>query len=92
MPSGDETTWNKPDFFANPVKQVQPTKDVVKLVEMTGAMGPKPQPLAGRIVTVFNRSEVVGRPLASMLANDDATVGRPLRQGKPASISLRPRC
>ncbi len=47
---------------------------IVKLVEMTGALGPKPQPLAGKTVTVFNRSEVVGRPLASMLANDGATV------------------
>lgn len=37
-----EYAWNKPDFFANPVTQVQPTKDVVKLVEMmrdTSAQG-----------------------------------------------------
>jgi methylenetetrahydrofolate dehydrogenase (NADP+)/methenyltetrahydrofolate cyclohydrolase len=31
-------------------------------------------PLAGRRVCVFNRSEVVGRPLAAMLANDGAEV------------------
>eukprot|EP01147_Barroeca_monosierra_P003855 gene3855-6352_t len=30
--------------------------------------------LRGRTVTVINRSEVVGRPLAAMLANDGATV------------------
>jgi methylenetetrahydrofolate dehydrogenase (NADP+)/methenyltetrahydrofolate cyclohydrolase len=28
----------------------------------------------GKTVTIFNRSEVVGRPLASMLANDGARV------------------
>jgi len=32
------------------------------------------RPLAGASVTVFNRSEVVGRPLAAMLANDGAEV------------------
>ena len=31
-------------------------------------------PLTGRTVTIFNRSEVVGRPLAHMLANDGARV------------------
>jgi deoxyhypusine synthase len=38
----EEYGWNKPDFFANPVTQIQPTKDVVKLVEMmrdTSAQG-----------------------------------------------------
>lgn len=30
--------------------------------------------MEGRIVTVINRSEIVGRPLAAMLANDGATV------------------
>ena len=29
---------------------------------------------SGRTAVVFNRSEVVGRPLAAMLANDGATV------------------
>jgi methylenetetrahydrofolate dehydrogenase (NADP+) / methenyltetrahydrofolate cyclohydrolase len=32
------------------------------------------RPLEGRRVCIFNRSEVVGRPLASMLANDGAQV------------------
>jgi len=32
------------------------------------------RPLAGATVSVFNRSEVVGRPLAAMLANDGAEV------------------
>jgi deoxyhypusine synthase len=38
----EEYSWSKPDFFTNPVNQVQPTKDVVKLVEMmrdTSAQG-----------------------------------------------------
>jgi len=30
--------------------------------------------LEGKIVTIINRSEIVGRPLAAMLANDGATV------------------
>ncbi len=30
--------------------------------------------LHGRIITVINRSEVVGRPLAALLANDGARV------------------
>ncbi|MEM1348400.1 MAG: bifunctional methylenetetrahydrofolate dehydrogenase/methenyltetrahydrofolate cyclohydrolase [Myxococcota bacterium] len=48
---------------------------IVKLLEAAGAMHTEyERPLAGKTVTVFNRSEVVGRPLASMLANDGATV------------------
>lgn len=48
---------------------------VVKLIEAAGCMqkGAK-EPLAGKKIVVFNRSEVVGRPLASMLANDGAEV------------------
>lgn len=48
---------------------------VVKLLEAAGCMtkGSK-EPLAGKKIVVFNRSEVVGRPLASMLANDGAQV------------------
>ncbi|MEA3189847.1 MAG: deoxyhypusine synthase [Thermoplasmata archaeon] len=37
-----EYSWNKPDFFASSVQQVQPTKDVVKLIDMmrdTSAQG-----------------------------------------------------
>ena len=47
---------------------------VIKLVEASGVAGPPPRPLAGKTVTIFNRSEVVGRPLASMMANDGARV------------------
>jgi methylenetetrahydrofolate dehydrogenase (NADP+)/methenyltetrahydrofolate cyclohydrolase len=48
---------------------------VVKLLEAAGAGDQRARkPLAGRTVTVFNRSEVVGRPLAAMLANDGARV------------------
>ena len=38
----EEYSWSKPDFFATSVTQVQPPKDVVKLVEMmrdTSAQG-----------------------------------------------------
>lgn len=45
---------------------------VIKCLEHTGVHGPRK--LQGKIVSVINRSEVVGRPLAAMLANDGATV------------------
>lgn len=32
------------------------------------------QLLKGKVITIINRSEIVGRPLAAMLANDGATV------------------
>lgn len=44
---------------------------IVKMLEEAG--GGK-SPLGGKTVTIFNRSEVVGRPLASMLSNDGAKV------------------
>jgi methylenetetrahydrofolate dehydrogenase (NADP+)/methenyltetrahydrofolate cyclohydrolase len=47
---------------------------IIKLIEAAGWFGPGTRPLAGRSVCIFNRSEVVGRPLASMLAHDGARV------------------
>jgi methylenetetrahydrofolate dehydrogenase (NADP+)/methenyltetrahydrofolate cyclohydrolase len=48
---------------------------ILKLLEAAGAFGGTAgKPLAGKRATVFNRSEVVGRPLASMMANDGAEV------------------
>jgi methylenetetrahydrofolate dehydrogenase (NADP+)/methenyltetrahydrofolate cyclohydrolase len=48
---------------------------ILKLLDAAGASaGAAPRPLAGRRACVFNRSEVVGRPLASMMANDGADV------------------
>jgi methylenetetrahydrofolate dehydrogenase (NADP+)/methenyltetrahydrofolate cyclohydrolase len=48
---------------------------ILKLLEAAGALdGTAERPLAGKRATVFNRSEVVGRPLASMMANDGAEV------------------
>merc|ERR1711972_765900 len=50
---------------------------VVKILEHLGAYDerrPIGDRMAGKTVTVVNRSEVVGRPLAAMLANDGATV------------------
>ncbi len=32
------------------------------------------KPIEGKVVTIFNRSEVIGRPLAVMMSNDGATV------------------
>jgi methylenetetrahydrofolate dehydrogenase (NADP+) / methenyltetrahydrofolate cyclohydrolase len=48
---------------------------IVKLLESCSVLdSTRPRPLEGRRACVFNRSEVVGRPLASMLANDGADV------------------
>lgn len=47
---------------------------VLKLVEAAGFFGAGERPLEGRNVCIFNRSEVVGRPLASMMAHDGARV------------------
>ncbi len=48
---------------------------VLKLLDAAGASRPgSERALSGKRAVVFNRSEVVGRPLASMLANDGAIV------------------
>jgi methylenetetrahydrofolate dehydrogenase (NADP+) / methenyltetrahydrofolate cyclohydrolase len=50
---------------------------VLKLLDAAGVSGDRAgaaRPLAGVRAVVFNRSEVVGRPLASMMANDGAEV------------------
>lgn len=47
---------------------------VIKLLDESGEMSGETLPLAGKTVTIFNRSEVVGRPLAFMMANDGAKV------------------
>jgi methylenetetrahydrofolate dehydrogenase (NADP+)/methenyltetrahydrofolate cyclohydrolase len=47
---------------------------IVKLIEGAGVFAPSGRPLEGKTVCVFNRSEIVGRPLASMLAHDGARV------------------
>jgi 5,10-methylene-tetrahydrofolate dehydrogenase/methenyl tetrahydrofolate cyclohydrolase len=48
---------------------------ILKLIEQSGAFDASaPRPLEGKRVCIFNRSEVVGRPLASMMANDGALV------------------
>jgi 5,10-methylene-tetrahydrofolate dehydrogenase/methenyl tetrahydrofolate cyclohydrolase len=57
---------------------------ILKLIDAAGFV-----PLAGRTATIFNRSEVVGRPLASMMAHDGARVysfdvDGPLRFEPPA--------
>jgi methylenetetrahydrofolate dehydrogenase (NADP+)/methenyltetrahydrofolate cyclohydrolase len=48
---------------------------ILKLLDAAGAskMGDV-RPFAGKRACIFNRSEVVGRPLASMMANDGADV------------------
>jgi methylenetetrahydrofolate dehydrogenase (NAD+) len=68
------------DYPANNQKCLLPCTalSVVKIIEacprtydMAKPVGRK---LEGKTVTVINRSEIVGRPLAAMLANDGADV------------------
>lgn len=47
---------------------------IVKLLEMTDAYSPGGLPFRGQTIAIFNRSEVVGQPLAYMLTNDGALV------------------
>jgi len=48
---------------------------ILKILEANGAYGASgTRPAEGKKVTIFNRSEVVGRPLAVMMANDGAEV------------------
>jgi methylenetetrahydrofolate dehydrogenase (NADP+)/methenyltetrahydrofolate cyclohydrolase len=48
---------------------------ILKLLDAAGASDATAEhPLTGRRACLFNRSEVVGRPLASMMANDGADV------------------
>lgn len=60
-----------------PAKAVVPCTSlaILKLLEANGAYGSSgSRPAANRTVTIFNRSEVVGRPLAVMMSNDGAQV------------------
>ncbi len=47
---------------------------IIKLLEQTEAYRPFGLPFGGQTITIFNRSEVVGKPLAYMLSNDGARV------------------
>lgn len=47
---------------------------ILKLLEKTEAHTETGLPFSGQTITIFNRSDVVGRPLAHMLANDGAQV------------------
>jgi methylenetetrahydrofolate dehydrogenase (NADP+)/methenyltetrahydrofolate cyclohydrolase len=48
---------------------------IIKILEANGAYGSSgTRPAEYKTVTIFNRSEVVGRPLAVMMSNDGATV------------------
>lgn len=64
---------------ANTLKSILPCTPLamIKILEYLGVYNkilPYGNRLHGRTVTVINRSEVVGRPLAALLANDGASV------------------
>jgi len=68
------------DYPTNTQKCVLPCTalSVVKILETCPGVYDTSKPMGkhmqGKIVTVINRSEIVGRPLAAMLANDGADV------------------
>lgn len=69
------------DYPHNTLKCLLPCTalSVVKILEACNnncydRTKPVKQQLSGKCVTIINRSEIVGRPLAAMLANDGATV------------------
>lgn len=68
------------DYPANTLKCLLPCTalSVVKLLEacpnVYNRSLPLKQQLCNQRITIINRSEIVGRPLAAMLANDGATV------------------
>ncbi len=47
---------------------------IVKVLDEIGEYGVGERPLAAKTITIFNRSEVIGRPLAVMMSNDGARV------------------
>lgn len=47
---------------------------IVKVLTELGEYGKAEKPLEGRVVVIFNRSEVIGGPLALMMSNDGAKV------------------
>ena len=64
------------EISGNKVKALLPCTPlaVVKLLDSVGLFEGDNNPLSGKTVSIFNRSEVVGRPLAHMLTNDGARV------------------
>lgn len=68
------------DYPSNTQKCLLPCTalSVVKILEECPGCYDKTKPIGkhmeGKTVTIVNRSEIVGRPLAAMLANDGATV------------------
>ena len=68
------------DFPSNTKKCVLPCTalSVVKILDSLPTCYDKSKPIGrhmeGKVVTIINRSEIVGRPLAAMLANDGADV------------------
>mgnify|MGYP006090348993 FL=1 len=47
---------------------------IVKVLDDIGEYGDGDLPLTGKKITIFNRSQVIGRPLAIMMSNDGAMV------------------
>ncbi len=63
---------------------------VVKILTALGEYDAGEAPLVGRTVTIFNRSEVIGKPLAIMMSNDGATVYSFDEKGPLQFIQSRP--
>lgn len=68
---------------------------IVKILDDIGEYGSGERPINDKTVTIFNRSEVIGRPLAVMMSNDGARIysfdeNGPLmfRDGQPEETSV----
>ena len=83
----------------DPLKKALLPCTPLAIIKMLSAIGVynevAARPIEGKTVTIFNRSEVIGRPLAVMLSNDGADVysfdvNGPLlfRNAKPAEIEI----
>lgn len=74
----DKLYGNIREVFVNgqTVKSLLPCTPlaILKLLDSVGEFDSSPRPLLGKTISIFNRSEVVGRPLAFMLSNDGAKV------------------
>ncbi|ORY31275.1 hypothetical protein BCR39DRAFT_494066 [Naematelia encephala] len=71
----DDPTTDRPEEAINypctPLAVVRCLQSIEGMYDMSKPAG---QRLTGKIVTILNRSETVGRPLSAMLANESATV------------------
>ncbi|GAB5035683.1 methylenetetrahydrofolate dehydrogenase [Nannochloropsis oceanica] len=78
-PSSSGNPSQRPSAFAPQLKCLLPCTalSVVKILETIGGYNldlPIGERMKGKVVSIINRSEIVGRPLGALLANDGADI------------------